>query len=105
MMRAMIGRVAVTGATGRLGSALLARMVDCGEIESIVAIDRRAPTHPRPGVHYVAADVRDPDIGRLFDGSAALVHLAFIVERGSRDPALVQSVNVDGTRNVVTAAI
>jgi nucleoside-diphosphate-sugar epimerase len=100
-----IGRVAVTGAAGSLGEALLVRLAKSAQVQSIVGIDRRRPAQPQQGVEYVEADVRDPEIGQVLDGCGAVIHLAFIVERGGRDPQLVQSVNVDGTRNVVKAAL
>jgi nucleoside-diphosphate-sugar epimerase/putative sterol carrier protein len=96
--------VAVTGAAGSLGNVLLARLRASPAVGRIVAIDRRVPGSAPAGVDVRTADVRDPAIGEHFAGCGAVVHLAFIVERGSRDPDLVESVNVGGSRNVFEAA-
>lgn len=97
--------VAITGASGNLGTVLIDRLAADPSIDRIVAIDRRASTALPDGVVAVEADVRDPSIDEAFAGCDAVVHLAYIVERGSRDRELVQSVNVGGTRNVVEAAV
>jgi nucleoside-diphosphate-sugar epimerase len=96
--------IAVTGASGSLGRVLVERLAREPSVEKIVALDRRAPGWVHPKVEFVSCDVRDGDIGDYMADCGALVHLAFIVERGSRDQALVQEVNVGGTRNVIEAA-
>jgi nucleoside-diphosphate-sugar epimerase len=103
--------IAVTGASGNLGRVLVDRLAADPAVERIVALDRKPPTgaaEPRDAapskVVFRACDVRDPEIGKHLSGCGALVHLAFIVERGSRDPALVDAVNIGGTRNVIEAA-
>lgn len=96
--------VAVTGASGRLGGAVLERLSRDAEIGRVVALDRAPLKHALPKVEFRKADVRERGFDAHLAGCDALVHLAFIVESGSRDRALVQEVNVGGTRNVLDAA-
>jgi UDP-glucose 4-epimerase len=98
-------RIAITGASGHLGRLLVRRLLERPEVEELVALDLAPPASTDPRVRAVTADVREAGFARHLRGCDALVHLAFIVERGSRDQALVQAVNVDGTKNVVRAAI
>jgi len=100
----MIRTIAVTGAAGSLGTALLSRLGGDPEVERIVAIDRRPPSKSNRKIEYVSADVRDPKLVDVLAGCDAVVHLAFIVESGSRDAQLVESVNVGGSRNVFESA-
>jgi nucleoside-diphosphate-sugar epimerase/putative sterol carrier protein len=100
----MIRSVAVTGASGSLGTALLEQLCRDRDIERIVAIDRKPPPKTHRKIEFVDADVRDPAIAEHFAGCEGVVHLAFIVEKGSRDLAVVDSVNVGGSRNVFEAA-
>jgi nucleoside-diphosphate-sugar epimerase/putative sterol carrier protein len=96
--------VAVTGAGGSLGRALVERLAARDDVERIIALDRKAPHAATEKVEGRACDVRDADIADHFEGCTAVFHLAFIVERGSRDHELVQSVNVGGSQNVFRAA-
>lgn len=101
-------RVAVTGAAGHLGRAVVARLLDLadrGEVEEVVALDRAPSPLRHPRLRTVVADVREPALGEHLGGCRAVVHLAFVVETGSRDPAEVQAINVGGTQAVVRAAI
>ena len=83
-------RVAVTGAAGSLGRHVVARLRDHPDVATVVALDRAELPDPGPGVRFHVADVRDKDIGRHFEGCDAVLQLAFIVERGSRDPQLTE---------------
>ncbi len=98
-------RVVVTGAAGRLGRVILDRLVRAPEIDRVVALDLRPPAACHPKVEPVTGDVRDPEVGRHFAGCDTLIHLAFVVERGSRDPRRTDSINVGGTENALRAAV
>jgi UDP-glucose 4-epimerase len=96
-------RVVVTGATGNVGTALLRALGADSTVESIVGIARRRPSVSLAGVEWVAADVVDADLGPVFAGADAVVHLAWLIQP-SRDRALTRRVNVEGSRRVFAAA-
>lgn len=97
--------VAVTGAGGRLGRVVLDRLVRAPEVERVIAIDLAPPEATHAKIEPVQADVRDAHMIEHLRGADALLHLAFVVERGSRDEARVDSINVGGTQNTVRAAL
>lgn len=95
--------VAVTGASGSLGEAVLDQLVERFPDAKILALDRASPHRRRdPGrVQFVRCDVRDRDLKEKLAGVDALVHLAFIVDRtGGLTPEEIESINLGGTRNV-----
>lgn len=92
-------RVAVTGAHGRLGRALVPALAADERIDEVIAIDLRPPAAGE-GVRPVACDVRDPGLAAALAGAKVVVHLAFRVLGRGRD---AWSVNVDGSRNVFEA--
>lgn len=96
-------RIAITGATGNVGTSLLAALAGERQVEEIVAIARRPAHFGDARVRMVAADVARADLAPLFDGLDAVVHLAWLIQP-SRDDATLRAVNVDGTRRVLDAA-
>jgi len=96
-------RIVIVGATGNVGTSLLAALAHEPAIEEIVAIARR-PAHVGDArVRMVTADVASADLAPHFAGADAVVHLAWLIQP-SRDERVTHAVNVDGTRNVLGAA-
>jgi UDP-glucose 4-epimerase len=103
--------VLVTGAGGYLGSLLVEALAE-GRVPAgrIVAVDVREtpPERRRPGVEYVVADVRAPElIERMRAGAPdVVVHLASIVTPGKDSTrAFEYSVDVLGTENVLNGCL
>lgn len=103
-------RIAITGATGNLGTALLRRLSSSPEPYDVVGIARRPPVTPlpeAPAVQWVAADLtRDDSVSRLhraFEGADAVVHLAWGFQP-SHDLGYLEALGVGGTSRVVEAA-
>jgi nucleoside-diphosphate-sugar epimerase len=71
-------RVLVTGATGRVGSRFVPRLLDQGEQVRVLARDRgRAEPLARRGAEVLEGDLRDPDaLKRAVAGVDAVVNLA-----------------------------
>src|SRR5215218_2334784 len=95
--------IVITGATGNVGTSLLAALAHEPAVERIVAIARRPAHIGDARVEMVTADVAQADLVPLFAGADAVVHLAWLIQP-SRDERTLRAVNVDGTRNVLAAA-
>jgi len=59
-------RIVITGATGNVGTSLLAALADEPAVERIVAIARRPVQLGDARVETVAADVASADLAPLF---------------------------------------
>jgi nucleoside-diphosphate-sugar epimerase len=95
-------RVVVTGATGNVGTSVLAALGAEPEVREIVGVARRVPDGEPPKVRWAAADVSRDDLVRHFRGADAVVHLAWAIQP-SHDPDLLYAINVRGTAQVVDA--
>jgi len=96
----MTGCVALTGATGFIGTHLRSAFLDRGW--QVRALARRPPAN-EPRVEWLAGDLHDADaLARLVDGAGVVVHCAGRV-RGSA-AAQFNHANAQGTRQLVRAA-
>ena len=95
--------IAVTGASGLVGEALLNLLGASDDVTRLVALDVRAPRRRARGVEFHRADVARSELKPLLEGCDTLVHLASVVDP-IPDEALMARVNVDGTRRVLDAA-
>ena len=103
-------RVAVTGASGNVGTALLRRLAAPGSgVAEVRGLARRQPpsTPPYDGVRRSLADLGETrsehELTRFLDGVDAVVHLAWALQPG-RQPERLHRVNVEGTRRLARAA-
>ena len=103
--------VAVTGATGNVGTALLRRLTDpASGVAEVRGLARRRPPAAAPydQVRWHLVDLREAaaetELPAFLDGVDAVVHLAWALQPG-RQPERLREVNVDGTRRVVQAAV
>jgi len=97
-------RIAVTGASGNVGSALLRALEADDQVDEVVAIARRPPAERTGKAVWRAADVSSDDLASLLRGANAVVHLAWAIQP-SHDSAAVHRTNVDGSRRVLAAAV
>src|SRR3954470_15729175 len=101
--------VAVTGASGNVGTALLRRLAGSGAAE-VHALARRQPPDVAPysEVRWFSADLgevaSEQVLPEFLDGVDAVVHLAWALQPG-RHPEALRRVNVEGTRRLVRAAV
>jgi UDP-glucose 4-epimerase len=97
-------RVVVTGATGNVGTSVVASLTADPEVDEIVALARRAPSQPLPGAEFISADVAESDLSSIFRGADAVVHLAWLIQPG-RDESVTSRVNLLGSERVFAAAL
>jgi nucleoside-diphosphate-sugar epimerase len=96
-------RIVVTGATGNLGTSVIAALGSDTRVAEIVGIARRRPELQSPRTTWIEADVVDAPLTALFRGADAVIHLAWLIQP-SRDAAMLEAVNLTGTRRVFDAA-
>ena len=103
-------RIAITGATGNVATALLRRLTSTDE-HDVVGLARRMPEQQpqavAPGtVRWLAADLTDdaclPTLREAFTGADAVVHLAWGFQP-SHDERYLHELGVGGTRRVLDA--
>ncbi|WP_053387746.1 NAD-dependent epimerase/dehydratase family protein [Leucobacter japonicus] len=107
-------RIAVVGATGNTGTALLRALANSPEVRSVVGIARRTPdvsAEPYSACEWASIDIGAAseesaaidELTRVFAGIDTVVHLAWLIQPiGERE--LLRRVNVEGTRRVLHVA-
>ncbi len=97
-------RVFLSGSASHLAQALLPKLCARSEVSAVIGIDLRAAAFAHSKFTQHNADIRSPETVRLMQGCDALAHLAFIVLRGNMTAAIMQDINVQGTRQLFHAA-
>ncbi|HET9356150.1 MAG TPA: NAD-dependent epimerase/dehydratase family protein [Sphingomicrobium sp.] len=93
-------KLAITGATGFVGSHLLDRALAAGH--GVRALARRAQP-PRAGVDWIEGALSDPaSLEKLTAGADAMIHVAGVIN--APDPAGFELGNVTGTKVLLAAA-
>jgi nucleoside-diphosphate-sugar epimerase len=94
-----VSLLAITGATGFVGSAVLNAALAQGH--QVRALARRDQA-PRAGVEWLRGDLADQAaLAALVAGADAVIHLAGLTN--TPDPAEFETANVTGTANVLAA--
>jgi UDP-glucose 4-epimerase len=96
-------RIAVVGATGNVGSAVLRALAGDQRVREIVGIARRRPTVSLEKVEWRTADIATDDLVRPLEGADCVIHLAWAIQP-SRDERTTYAINVEGSRRVFEAA-
>jgi nucleoside-diphosphate-sugar epimerase len=91
-------RILVTGASGFVGQALCERLL---QSHTVWTLDRS----PRTGGRHVVQDLSGPlDVSRLPVAIDAVIHCAAVVGDDSPEALSLESVNVEGTRQILDYA-
>lgn len=103
-------KVAVVGATGNIGTAVLRRVQASGGSTEVVGVARRVPetsAFPYSGATWFGIDIAQPgaevQLAEAFEGVDAVIHLAWALQP-NRDERAMRATNVDGTARVAAAA-
>ena len=93
----------VTGASGFIGWHVARLLIARGE--RVRALVRASSVLPDLDVERVTGDLRDPEsLARAAAGCGVVYHVAADYRLWSRNPSELYQSNVDGTRNILTAA-
>jgi nucleoside-diphosphate-sugar epimerase len=95
--------VAITGASGYLGSGLLERFEKDDRVARVLGFDVKPPRVPSSKLLYDPIDVRSDALRTRLDGVDVVIHLAFVMDP-IRDESEMRDVNVHGSQNVFDAA-
>ncbi len=99
-------RALVTGAAGFIGGHVVTALLSGGA--EVRALDRRPARDAAwaGSVEFVRGDILDPDaVRRAVQGCDTVFHLAAVYSFARGDAALMHAVNVEGTRNLLDAAL
>jgi ferritin-like metal-binding protein YciE/nucleoside-diphosphate-sugar epimerase len=95
-------KVVVTGATGNVGTSTVQALSESQEIDEIVGLARREPAWSPPKTSWIEANVLTANLGEIFAGADAVIHLAWAIQP-SRDAVTLERINVEGSRRVFEA--
>ena len=96
-------RVVVVGATGNIGTSVLAALGPDPNVAEIFAIARHPAADADAKVQWRARDVTQDDLHGDFEGADAVICLPWLIQP-SRDLETLRATNVDGSRRVFEAA-
>lgn len=96
--------ILITGVSGYIGSTLAEALCADKTVETVVGIDTRRPAAAPGKLRFYEHDVRQPLTDLMTrHGIDTVVHAAYILPP-LHDTALMESINVDGTRNVLKSS-
>lgn len=100
-------QIFLTGATGFVGQNLLARLLNEGHSVNILVRDTpKAVIYHHRNVNIFQGDLRDREtIFKAVHGCEEVYHVAGYARVWAKDPAMYFRVNVEGTVNVLDAAL
>jgi UDP-glucose 4-epimerase len=96
-------RVVVTGATGNVGTSVVAALAADPRVASILGVARRLPQWSAPRTEWVRADVARDDLVGLFRDADVVIHLAWLIQP-THSPLITWRTNVGGSLRVFKAA-
>ena len=97
----------VTGATGHIGNVLVKKLVERGKkVRALILPGEDTTSLDNIAVEKVEGDVLNLDsLWKPFEGVSGIFHLAGVISIMPGPDPVVWRVNVEGTRNVLTAAV
>jgi nucleoside-diphosphate-sugar epimerase len=103
-------KILVTGAFGTVGVRTLEQALSAGHTVTAFDLDTHrnlsVARQFRKQCRIVWGDIRDfPTVSRVVEGQDCILHLAAVIPPAAiADPLLAENVNVEGTRNLISAA-
>ncbi|NMP21985.1 complex I NDUFA9 subunit family protein [Sulfobacillus harzensis] len=94
-------KVVVTGASGYLGSQVVAALVEAGY--EVAAIARHRDPAASPAVRWYLGDMRQMDLSEPLQGANAVVHLIGIIRENPQEGVTFDAIHVGVTERLVHA--
>lgn len=92
----------VVGATGNVGTSVVAALAEDSRVASILGVARRLPQWPAPRTEWAQADIECDDLVSLFRGADVVIHLAWLIQP-THSPLTTWRTNVEGSIRVFQA--
>ncbi len=97
--------VQITGVTGRVGSHLVPKLLDCGvRVRGFVMPNDPLRGQVHSDVEVIEGDLNGSALQLAVEDVTAIVHLAAVILYQPHEDDLIWKVNVEGTRNLLAAA-
>lgn len=101
-----MAHIVVTGAGGFLGRHLTRRLTERGDVVRAFGHPASNDEPRMQAAEFIPGDVRDREaVARAVSGADAVIHLVSNFRRGGSDKGEAAAINVDGTQNVLDAAV
>ena len=100
-------KILITGATGYVGQKLALTLAQLGNEVNILVRNPQSVNVPlHPNIHLFRGDVTEKNtIGFAMHGCETVFHTAALVGLWANDPSIFFTINVEGTRNMLDAAL
>ncbi len=96
--------VFVTGVSGYIGMKIARALADSPQVEKIVGIDINKPREIPNGLIFIKRDVREPMLDLLVENQIdTVIHAAYVLPP-IHNKALMEDINLGGTRNILNAS-
>jgi UDP-glucose 4-epimerase len=95
-------RIVVFGATGNVGTSVLAALESEPTATEIIGVARRLPRRSYARTTFVTADITSSNLVPYVRGADVVIHLAWLIQPG-RNERLTRAVNVEGTERLLRA--
>ena len=100
-------KILVTGATGYVGHSLALALAQRGNHVHILVRNSKSSFIPQhPNIYVFSGDITKKEtIARAMQGCEKVFHAAALVQHCASNPSIFYDINVEGTRNVLDAAL
>ena len=98
-------RVLITGVAGDLAALLAHELEEADEVDYLVGVDVREPTHEVARMEFVRADIRNPLVARVIGAADidTVVHMSVLSAPGQAGRSGMKEQNVIGTMQLLAA--